>query len=169
MLTRTRPLLFIIPLLVVISLSLPGCTGEQTDDALEQDGASVSDEEEQDTSTENDGDYPYMHISEQPYPKLSSDLNRLVQAEERGEAEEFAYRHCIELVDGCVTVIINCVPGQCEAAAEAATRAGASEARVSNHFSWVLAVAVPITNLVALSEEESISWVRLPWYAVEDD
>jgi hypothetical protein len=178
MLEQTRiilSLLIIGTLLAGMALiTITGCNDSQADDALEQDGASeqngthISEEEEQDTSTDNDGDYPYLHIQEQPYPKLSSLLNRLVQAEEQGEAEEFARIRDIELIDGGVTVIINCVPGQCEAAAEATTRAGGKDVRVSNHFDWVHAVAVPITSLVALSEEESISSIRLPVYAVEE-
>ena len=73
----------------------------------------------------------------------------------------------IELVDGSVLVILAYVPGQCEAAIGAATRAGAREVWTSSHFNWLLAV-VPVTNLVALSEEESINFIRLEWGAEDE-
>ena len=56
-------------------------------------------------------------------PKLDSQLNQLVCAESSGEAASFAEQSDIELVDGSVRVIIECVPGQLEAATEAAASA----------------------------------------------
>ena len=149
---KTKLLFFVTAFLVTVALLIPGCADNQAN------GAS-------DPST-GDGP-PVPDKTEDGYPKLSFDLNELILAAERGEVEEFARQTDIELMDGCVTVIINCVPGQCEAAAEAATRAGAREVQLSNLFNWIGAV-VPITSLAALSEDECISSVRLPWYAVDE-
>jgi hypothetical protein len=149
---RAQPLLIVIILLVTTALLIPSCTDNQASGA--------SDPNAEDAP-------PVQEEPEDGHPKLSFDLNELILAAERGEVEEFTRQTDIELVDGYVTVIIECVPGQCEAAAEAATRAGAREVRVSDNFNWVRAV-VPITSLAALSEDESISSVRLPWYAVDE-
>ena len=145
MLKQTRIILSLATITALLSgitlLSLPGCTSEQIDNTSEPE--------------EN--------------PKLSSILNRLVLAEEQGEAEEFARQRGIELIDGGVTVIIHCVPGQCEATAEAATRASAREVQTREIDNLVRAVAVPITSLVALANDASISSIRLPVYGVEED
>lgn len=100
------------------------------------------------------------------YTNLDSYLNRLIQAEERGEAEEFARQRDIELIDSSVTVIIECEPGQAEAVAEAAVRVGA--AQVKSRKDLVQAV-VPITKLTALADIPGVNFVRLPWYPVEND
>ena len=95
--------------------------------------------------------------------RLDFNIKELIQAEKRGEAEEFAQSIDIELVDGSsVKVIIECVPGQCEAAAEAATRVGAEQVGIKEHLNIVRAV-VPITRLTTLAKEESIRLIRLPW------
>jgi len=92
-------------------------------------------------------------------PKLDSRLNQLVRAEMRGEAASFAEQSNIELVDGAVRVIIECVPGQLEAAAGAAAGAGA---RVETSYDDWLQVVAPITSLGALADTESIHFIRLP-------
>jgi hypothetical protein len=99
-------------------------------------------------------------------PKLSPDLNGLVQAEWRGEAEEFAHRNCIELLDGdsglvSVEVEIDCAPGQVDAAIKAAETYGTVE---SNYLYMILAV-VPVNKLTALAKDKSIELVRIPEYA----
>jgi hypothetical protein len=94
-------------------------------------------------------------------------LKRLIEAEQRGEAEEFAQQHDIELTDGSVTVIIECEPGQAEAVAEAAAEVSAEPVRVRSQNNWVKAV-VPITNLAALADIPGVRLVRLPWYPEED-
>ncbi len=94
-------------------------------------------------------------------PKLDSQLNQLVRAESRGEAASFAEQSGIELVDGSVRVIIECVPGQLEAATEAATNAGA---KLETSYDNLLQVVVPITSLSTLADAASIHFIRLPQY-----
>jgi hypothetical protein len=97
------------------------------------------------------------------HPKLSSMLNKLVQAEWRGEAEEFARPRGIELLyddTGLVSVevIIECLPGRVEEAAGAAETYGTVGVISRN----MIVVVVPITSLSALADEESIGSIRLP-------
>ena len=94
-------------------------------------------------------------------PKLDSQLNQLVRAERNGEATSFAEQSSIELVDGAVRVIIECVPGELEAATEAATNAGA---KLETSYRNLLQVVVPITSLTTLADAESIHFIRLPQY-----
>jgi len=98
-------------------------------------------------------------------PGLSNKLNRLVQAYRQGEVEEFTRQRGTETIDGSVRVIIECVPGQVEAAAEAATDAGAQQVRSRDNLVKAL---VPIANLTALDEVESIHLIRLPWEPSEE-
>ena len=163
-------LLIITALLSGIALlSMPGCNDNQADDgsAENDEGQNASDDEEQDTSTENDGSHPNLYIPEQPYPKLDSYLNRLVLAEERGEAEDFAQLRRIELLYDdaglvSVEVEIECVPGQVKAATEVVGSYGT----VGVIASRSMVVIVPITKLTALAKEESIDLIRRPEYAV---
>ena len=62
-------------------------------------------------------------------PKLAGVLVRLIQAEKQGKAESFARQRVIQLQDDNVFVTIKSVPGQAEAAAKAATSAGAKIGR----------------------------------------
>ena len=96
-------------------------------------------------------------------PKLDSQLNQLVDAERRGEAASFAEQSGLELVNESVRVIIECVPGELEVAAEAATDAGA---RLETSHDDLLQVVVPITSLITLADEPSIRFIRLPQYPV---
>jgi hypothetical protein len=102
-------------------------------------------------------------------PKLSSYLNRLVQAEERGEAEEFAQQKGIELLYDntgpvSVRVTIHCSPGQVGTATKVTENYGTIEAK---YLDMIQAV-IPITSLVTLANEESIAFIRLPVYAVDE-
>jgi len=98
-------------------------------------------------------------------PKLDFNIKRLISAEERGEAEEFARQRSIELIDGSVTVIIECESGQAEAVAEAAGDLGNVELSVRD----LVQVVVPITNLAALAEIPGVHLVRLPIHPVENE
>jgi hypothetical protein len=92
--------------------------------------------------------------------KLDSQLNQLIDAEKRGEAESFAQLQKIELVDGSVKVVIKCQPEQCEAAAKAVSRVGTI---TDEDFRWEEIVAlVPITRLIGLAGKGSIRNIRLP-------
>lgn len=92
-------------------------------------------------------------------PKLDSQLNQLVLAETRGEAASFAEQSNIELIDGRVRVIVECLPGTLEAASEAATNAGA---KLEASYENLLQAVVPVASLSSLAEAESIRFIRLP-------
>jgi len=112
----------------------------------------------------SDGDtinLPPYDLPDKGHPKLDSQLNQLVSAESRGEAASFAEQSDIELVDGSIRVIIECVPGQIEAATEAATNAGA---KLETSYDNLLQVVVPITSLTTLADAKSIRFIRLPQY-----
>lgn len=94
--------------------------------------------------------------------KLDSQLNQLVQAAKLGDIETFAEQSNIELVDGAVRVIVESLPGQVDAAVEAASNLGILEASYNN----LLQVVVPITSLTTLANEASVRFVRLPQYPV---
>jgi len=96
--------------------------------------------------------------------KLEGHLNRLIRAEEQGEAEEFARPRGIELLDGSVRVTIECQSGHAEEVARAAGAFGIVEL---THRDLVQAV-VPITNLNALDELEGIRFIRLPIRSQEE-
>ncbi|MBM2825385.1 MAG: hypothetical protein HW402_1049 [Dehalococcoidales bacterium] len=87
----------------------------------------------------------------QPYTgpsKLDPNLWDLIQAEKRGE-----------LVDSRVRVIVRYLPGQSEAAAKAVATVGTVEI-ISRLFG--IQALVPISSLLALLEEKSITSIRRP-------
>lgn len=102
---------------------------------------------------------PPLDSADKKHPKLDSQLNQLVSAEAHGEAVLFAEQSNIELVNTDVRVIIECVPGQLEAATEAATSAGA---KLEASYDDLLQVVVPITRLGTLADASSIHFIRLP-------
>ncbi len=113
------------------------------------------------TSGQDIIDLPPSDLPDKGNPKLDSQLNQLVDAEGHGEAASFAEQSDIELVDGAVRVIIECLPGQLEAATEAATNAGA---KLETSYDNLLQVVIPITSLTTLAEIASIHFIRLPQY-----
>jgi len=142
--------LLAISLLAAVVLSWPGC-------AYDQNGTVAADEEPQDTSGENTEDPPPPKTGN---PKLRLGLNQLIAAHERGEAEEWARSHGIDLIDGSVRVSIECVSGQLEAAVKAVTRLGTVE--VIAERSEQIQALIPIASLTALAREGSISSIRVP-------
>ena len=94
-------------------------------------------------------------------PKLDSQLNQLVSAERLGEAESFAEQSNIELIEGSVRVIIECVPDQVDNAMLATQNAGAT---IEMDYDNLLQVVVPINKLTTLTDAESIRFIRLPQY-----
>jgi hypothetical protein len=96
--------------------------------------------------------------------KLDGTLNQLIRAEEKGEAEEFARQRAIELLDGSVRVMIECLAGHAEEVARAAGAFGIVEGTARD----VVQVVVPITNLNALDELEGIRFIRMPKYPEEE-
>jgi len=138
-------LVLVAVLLVVGLLSIPSCTSNQDE--------------------VNPSEPPVPEPAEKIHPKLDSHLEALIRAEERGELEEYASRRDIELIDGSVTVIIECEPGQAETVAEAAGALGNVELSVRD----LVQALVPITKLTALADIPGVRRVRLPIYPVEND
>ena len=101
---------------------------------------------------------PYVP-PEKGNPKLDSQLNQLVLAQAKGEAASFAEKSNIDLTNGRTRVVIECVPGQLEAATKASINAGAE---VETTYENLLQVSVPVTGLTALADAESIRLIRLP-------
>jgi hypothetical protein len=92
-------------------------------------------------------------------PKLDSQLSQLVDVAGRGDEASFVQQHNIDISNGAIRVIIECVSGQLEDAKKTAINNGAEiEAFYENMFQAL----VPVTNLKALSDAESILFVRLP-------
>lgn len=92
-------------------------------------------------------------------PKLDSQLNQLLIAQAEGNAAAFAEQHNIRLENGAVRVIIEAQQGQLEAAAEAATNAGA---KPETSYGDSLQAVVPLGRLTTLAEEASIRFISLP-------
>ena len=142
--------IFILFLILLITLlSIPACTSNR-------EGTNLPPADE---AEENIEVLPPLEPLEKGNPKLGSYLWRLIEAEKQGEAESFAKPREIELVDGDVRVTIECLPGQLDAAAEAAIKAGAKLGK--SYKNWLPAF-VPITSLEALAEAESIRFIRVP-------
>ncbi len=103
---------------------------------------------------------PPFDLPDKGNPKLDSQLNQLVSAERRGEAASFAEQSNIELVEGNVRVIVECLPDQIDAAVKAASALGV----VETSYRDLLQVVVPVTSLTTLADAESIRFIRLPQY-----
>ena len=111
-----------------------------------------------------ESDLPPLELPEKGNPKLDSQLNQLVSAQTSRRAATFAQESNIELVDGNVRVIVECLPDQIDAAVEAASALGVVETSYRN----LLQVVVPITSLTTLADAESIRFIRLPQYPSPD-
>ncbi len=106
------------------------------------------------------GSEPSISISpKKGNPKLDSQLNQLILAQAKGEAASFAQNTNIGLTDGRVRVVIECVPGQLEAASKAAISSGA---QLETTYENLIQVSIPVTSLTALTNTESIRLIRLP-------
>jgi len=112
------------------------------------------------TSGEGKTNLPPLDLPDKGNPKLDSQLNQLVSAEKRGEAASFAEQINIELVEGNVRVIVECLPDQIDTAVKAVSALGVVETTYRN----LLQVVVPITSLTTLADAESIRFIRLPQY-----
>jgi len=139
-------------ILLIIFLPAAACTSNQ----VEEQSLPLPSEQKENEAT----NLPPIEPPEKGNPKLSSHLWDLIDAESRGEAEEFARQGSIELINGSVRVIVEGVPDQADAVAEAVATVGTVEI-ISKRFNGVQAV-VPITSLNTLADEESIAFIRLP-------
>ena len=109
-------------------------------------------------------DLPPIELPDKGNPKLDSQLNQLVSAQTSRKAAGFVQGSNIELVEGNVRVIVECLPGQVDAAVKAAGALGVVEASHRN----LLQVTVPVSQLTALADTSGIRLVRLPWYPLPD-
>ena len=116
------------------------------------------------TSGEGKTNPPLLDLPDKGNPKLDSQLNQLVSAEKRGEAASFAEQSNIELVEGNVRVIVECLPDQIDAAVKAVSALGV----VETSYRDLVQVVVPITSLTTLADAESIRFIRLPQYPSPD-
>jgi len=107
---------------------------------------------------------PPMELPEKGNPKLDTQLNKLVSAETPEEATSYAQTLNIGLEDGNVRVIVECMPGQVDAAIEAAIALGATIETGIHHD--MFQISVPLSSLLALADTPAIRLVRLPIYAV---
>jgi hypothetical protein len=113
------------------------------------------------------GDKQEVHLPtiEQPLkgnPKLESVLNQLVDAgQTKGPTAitTFAEQRAIDLVDNRVKVVIEAMPGEVDAAREAAIALGAE---VEASYENLMRVVVPVYALTDLVNNPSIRFVRQP-------
>jgi len=110
-------------------------------------------------SVDDDVDSP-PDISVKGHAKLDSQLNQLVTADKRGEAESFAAESAIEIIDGNVRVIIECLPGRLAETSETASGLGAI---VESSHEDLLQAVIPINLITTLADEESVRLIRLPF------
>lgn len=104
-------------------------------------------------------DLPPIELPEKGNPKLDSHLYRLVSAGTPQKAAGFAQENRIETVGDRVRVVVECLPGQLEAATGAAVSLGA----VETSYGSLLQVLVLVSELAALADAPGIRFVRLPY------
>lgn len=98
-------------------------------------------------------------------PKLSSDLQNLIEAERQGEAESYAERRGIDLVGSKIMVIVECFPDLIEEAVDAARILGTVEQEPIVREDYVypgMVLLIPITNLNDMAKEKSVRQVVIP-------
>ena len=113
--------------------------------------------------------FPMPGCEPEDNPKLSDKLNQLLQSYRQGEVEEFSLLRNIELLHDdaglvSVKVVIHCFSGQVEVATKAAETYGT----VGITYRTSIQVVVPLNRLSALADEESIEYIELPEYAVDE-
>jgi len=102
---------------------------------------------------------PPLDLPDKGHPKLDSQLNQLVSPTGPGGTLQ---ADSLEAMGTEVRVVIESLPGQTDAATEAANDLGV----VETSYRDLLQVVVPITSLTALADTPSIHLVRLPRYPV---
>ena len=156
MVSEKRRLGTTIKMLLLVSVSvliLAAVACESNQDVINQDVIN------HDVMNQDIINLPPSESADKGNPKLDSQLNQLVSAERSGEAALFAEQCNIELFNNDVRVILECVPGQLEAATQEAINAGA---RIEASYDNLLQVVVTITSLSTLADSKSIRFIRLP-------
>ena len=95
-------------------------------------------------------------------PKLESILNQLLDAgKTKGPAAitAFAEQRAVDLVDNRVRVVIETMPGDSEAACEAAIALGAD---VEASYENLIRVTIPVSVLIELANNPSVRFIRQP-------
>jgi hypothetical protein len=92
-------------------------------------------------------------------PKLDSQLIQLSAAQEKGDETSFAQQANINIDNGRIRVVIECMTGQVDAASKAAIDSGAV---VETAYDNLIQVSIPIVSLIGLSNAESVKFIRLP-------
>ncbi|MDP3880188.1 MAG: hypothetical protein Q8Q07_07800, partial [Dehalococcoidales bacterium] len=111
-------------------------------------------------------DLPPIVLPEKGNPKLDSRLNKMVAGKTARTAPGFAREDSAVSANEKVRVIIEGVPGQLQAAAEAAGNAGG---KLEASYKNLLQVEVPVTALTGLANAPAIRFVRMPWEPLMDE
>ena len=164
-----KPLIFvmIIALLVCGTGAFTACGPTQNNEKIPPQSSKEEVEEViQHSSNQSGTDFPPREDEPKDWnPKLDFHVVELIKAYERGEVEAFASSRGIELRNGRVLVNVESLPGQIEAAKQAALNAGA---RLGSGHRNSQDIIIPISNLTELSEEESIYKIELPDEPIEE-
>jgi hypothetical protein len=90
--------------------------------------------------------------------KLETTLNQLAQIEIPAELTSFVQQNNIDLKEGKIRVVIECLPGKIGAVANAASSLITIESRYEN----LLQALVSPANLDMLTQDANIKYIRLP-------
>jgi len=106
---------------------------------------------------------PFTPIETGVIPKLDSQLSQMVEAQAHGRPQASAMEGQADMPEDQVMVVVECLPGQTDTAAQAASEFGVVEASYGD----LLQMTVPVANLAALVNSPDVIRVRLPWRATE--
>jgi hypothetical protein len=104
---------------------------------------------------------PFTPPDIESIPKLDSQLNQMVEAQASGRPQVATMEGQGDMPEDQVRVVLECAPGQADAAAQAASEFGVVEASYKD----LIQMTVPVTNLTALVDLPGVIRVRQPWHA----
>ncbi|MDD5703806.1 MAG: S8 family serine peptidase, partial [Dehalococcoidales bacterium] len=155
---------FLVILTLVISMSIialpsPAAAGEELS------GEIAKIQEPEDGKQESAGDFGYhLTYSKKGNAKLDSSLNRLID-NPKSAFSAFAVDEEPLSGETFIRVVVESVPGREDEAEEIASQAG----EVETEYRGLIQVNVPVSELAGLAANESVSFVRLPYQAVQCD
>jgi len=91
-------------------------------------------------------------------PKLDSQLNQMVSAQNELQLSLMARESSVQLEENSVRVIIECLPGQVGTVIQAAGNFGV----VETSYGDSLQVMIPVSQLISMADNPGIQLVRLP-------